>query len=110
MEYMQITDVIIGMMAGVASATGSGVALCVLDTDVHTGPDGVARLLPMVAVATGGYARIPDELRDAVSQHFGALLPVAELRAEVVNRAYGLDPVAALELIDRSMAMSSSAV
>jgi hypothetical protein len=50
------------------------------------------------------------QLRDAVSQHFGALLPVAELRAEVINRAYGLDPVAALELIDRSMAMSSSAV
>jgi 20S proteasome alpha/beta subunit len=106
-EIMNITDHILGAMAGVASATASVVALYVDEAMLHTSlDDGVTRLLPVIAVEAGGYVRFTPSLADEVAQHFGALLPVAEIRVEEINRAYGLEPDDAFELVELSMQRS----
>jgi hypothetical protein len=103
MKFTVIEDAILGFMAGVSSATGSEVALVVLNTDwCHCG-DGVDRLMPMVAVESGNYAVFPQNMREQVSQYCGALLPVAEGRIEEINRRYGLEPDDADDLVNRSM-------
>lgn len=98
---MDIKERILGAMAGVASATASDVALYVDPAMLRTGLDGVARLLPVIAVAGGGYARFTG-LDDEAAEHFGALLAVAEIRVEQLNREYGLEPDDAAAIIAAS--------
>jgi len=104
---MSIQDLIVGVMAAVAQHTGCAVALYVQDEMTCTGADGVVRFLPVIAVERGGYDPIPDSQREQVSQHFGSLLAVAELRVEQINRMCGLEPGDALALVDRSMQAST---
>jgi hypothetical protein len=99
-----IEQTIVAMASGVQMAAGSDVALYVDPERTHIGADGVIRFLPVIAIElAGGYVQIPGRYRDDFSAYFGALLTVAELRAEEINRELGLEPDDALELIGTSM-------
>lgn len=99
---MSAKDLVLGTMAAVRQRVGCDVALYLDDEMLHIAADGVTRYLPVVAVARGGYDPIDETLRDVVSQHFGGLLTIAELRVEEMNRSFGLEPDDAAAVIERS--------